>query len=55
MYWQRRVSADHVFPPPVKDSDQEVLGYVAATSGAIGYVGPDTAIPEGVKVLAVVD
>jgi ABC-type phosphate transport system substrate-binding protein len=55
MYWQRRVSADHVFPPPVKDSDQEVLGYVAATAGAIGYVGSDTVIPETVRVLAVID
>jgi ABC-type phosphate transport system substrate-binding protein len=55
MYWQRRVSADHVFPPPVKGSDQEVLGYVAATAGAIGYVGPETAIPEGVKVIDIVE
>ena len=55
MYWQRRVSADHVFPPPVKSSDQEVIGYVTTTAGAIGYIAPDTAIPEGVKVLAVVD
>jgi ABC-type phosphate transport system substrate-binding protein len=55
LYWQRRVASDHVFPPPTKSSDQEVLGYVAANEGAIGYVGPETAIPETVKVLAVVD
>jgi ABC-type phosphate transport system substrate-binding protein len=55
MYWQRRVTADHVFPPPVKDSDEQVVRYVAANAGAIGYVGPDTPIPEGVKVIAVVD
>ena len=55
MYWQRRVSTDHVFPPPVKDSDEDVLRYVAATAGAIGYVGPETAIPEGVKVIDIVD
>ena len=55
MYWQRRVSSDHVFSLPVKGSDQEVLGYVAATAGAIGYIGLDTSIPESVKVLAVVD
>lgn len=55
MYWQRRVSADHVFPPPVRDSDQDVIAYVATTAGAIGYVGPDTRIPEGVKVVALVD
>ena len=54
-YWQRRVVADRVLPPPVMASDQEVLGYVAGNAGAIGYVGADTAIPEGVKVIAVVD
>ena len=32
-----------------------MLGYVAATAGAIGYVGPDTAIPQGVRVIEVVD
>ena len=55
MYWQRRVSSDRVFPPPVKASDEAVLGYVAANAGAIGYVGPETAVPDGVKVIAVVD
>jgi hypothetical protein len=33
MWWQRRVVAERVFPPPIKDSDQEVLGYVAAHPG----------------------
>lgn len=55
LYWQRRVATDHVFPPPTKSSDEEVLGYVASNEGAIGYVGPETVIPETVKVLAVVD
>jgi ABC-type phosphate transport system substrate-binding protein len=55
LYWQERIATDHVFPPPTKSSDQEVLGYVASHEGAIGYVGPDTVIPETVKVLAVVD
>jgi ABC-type phosphate transport system substrate-binding protein len=54
-YWQDRIAADRVFPPPIKGSDDEVLRYVAATAGAVGYVGPDTAIPEGVKVVTVVD
>jgi hypothetical protein len=55
LYWQKRIATDHVFPPPIKSSDQEVLGYVASHEGAIGYVGPDAVIPETVKVLAVVD
>jgi len=54
-YWQNRVAVDRVFPPPIKDSDEEVLGFVARTSGAVGYVGPDTAIPSGVRVIDVVD
>jgi ABC-type phosphate transport system substrate-binding protein len=55
LYWQRRVVGDHVFPPPIKSSDEEVIGYVVANAGAIGYVSPDAAIPEGVKILVVVD
>ena len=53
--WQDRVAAQRVFPPPIKSSDAEVLAFVAVTAGAVGYVGPDTAIPEGVKVISVVD
>ena len=55
LYWQKRIATDHVFPPPTKSSDQEVLGYVASHEGAIGYVGPDAVIPDNVKILAVVD
>ena len=55
LYWQKRIATDHVFPPPTKSSDAEVLGFVASHEGAIGYIGADTAIPGNVKVLAVVD
>ena len=54
-YWQDRVAADRVFPPPIKSSDEEILGFVAQNPGAVGYVGPDTVIPEGVKVISVTD
>ncbi len=54
-YWQDRVAADRVFPPPIKSSDEEVLGFIAATAGAVGYVSAETAIPEGVKVISVTD
>jgi ABC-type phosphate transport system substrate-binding protein len=54
-YWQARVASDRVFPPPIKDSDGDVLGYVAANVGAVGYVAADTPIPDGVKVIAVVE
>jgi ABC-type phosphate transport system substrate-binding protein len=54
-YWQDRVAADRRFPPPIKASDEEVLQFVAATSGAVGYVAAGTPIPEGVKAIDVVD
>jgi len=54
-YWQDRIALDRVFPPPIKSTDEEVLRFVAATAGAVGYVGLDTAIPEGVKVISITD
>jgi ABC-type phosphate transport system substrate-binding protein len=54
-YWQDRVASDRVFPPPIKSSDDEVLRFVAATPGAVGYVAAETSIPENVRVIAVVD
>jgi hypothetical protein len=44
---------ERVYPPPIKSSDEEVLEYVAANEGAVGYVGAGTAIPEGVKVVTI--
>jgi ABC-type phosphate transport system substrate-binding protein len=55
MFWQRRVVSERVFPPPIKDSDDEVIGFVAANAGAVGYVSAGAAIPGTVKVVAVVD
>jgi ABC-type phosphate transport system substrate-binding protein len=54
-YWQDRVARERLFPPPEKASDAEVLRYVAETAGAVGYVGPGAAIPDGVKVLSITD
>ncbi len=54
-YWQDRVAAAHVLPPPIKSSDEEVLRYVAATPGGVGYVAPDAVIPASVKVISVTD
>jgi ABC-type phosphate transport system substrate-binding protein len=52
IYWHRRMSAG-IFPPPVKTSDQDVLAFVAATPGAIGYVAASTSIPDTVKVIEI--
>jgi ABC-type phosphate transport system substrate-binding protein len=55
-YWQKRMAASSPLrPPPVKNSDAEVLSFVAATPGAVGYVSPGTALPAGVKALTLAD
>jgi ABC-type phosphate transport system substrate-binding protein len=54
IYWQKKMSAG-VTPPPVKTSDEDVLGYVASNPGAIGYVSANITVPEGVKALEVTD
>jgi ABC-type phosphate transport system substrate-binding protein len=54
IYWQKKMSVG-VVPPPVKTSDEDVLGYVASTPGAIGYISSGTSVPEGVKTLEVTD
>jgi ABC-type phosphate transport system substrate-binding protein len=52
-YWQKMIFSGRDVPPPEKYSVAEVLAYVRANSGAIGYVADDTPLPPGVKVLKV--
>jgi ABC-type phosphate transport system substrate-binding protein len=52
IYWQRKMSAG-ITPPPVKVTDEEVIGFVAATPGAIGYVAASTSIPDTVKTIEI--
>jgi ABC-type phosphate transport system substrate-binding protein len=55
-YWQKAMlSASPTRPPFVKDSDAEVIAYVAQRPGAVGYVAASTPLPSGVKALAVID
>lgn len=51
-YWQQQIFSGKDVPPPAKTSDDEVLAFVKANAGAIGYVsaGASTA---GVKVVDV--
>jgi len=49
-YWQRQIAAGQA-PPPVKTTDAEVLAYVAANPGAIGYVSTGVELTPGVKAL----
>jgi ABC-type phosphate transport system substrate-binding protein len=54
-YWTRRFVEGRVWPPPVKQSDADVISYVASTPGAIGYVSSTTPLPDSVKSVAVVE
>ena len=54
MYWHRRIATGHV-PPPVKMSDEEIVAFVASTPGGIGYVSPNTPLPDSVREVAVVN
>jgi ABC-type phosphate transport system substrate-binding protein len=53
IYWQRAM-AKGMTPPPVKPSDEEVVAFVAATPGAIGYVSSELPLPGSVREVAVV-
>jgi len=56
-YWQRLLlsPSNQVRIPLGKASDEEVMAYVAKTSGAVGYVGPGHALPSGVKAISVIE
>jgi len=51
-HWNRQILRGER-PPPVKDSDQEVIRFVRSTPGGIGYVGADVELPPGVKVIEI--
>ncbi len=49
-YWQQRVFSGRGVPPPELDGDADVVRYVSAHRGAIGYVS-NAAKLDGVKVI----
>ena len=51
-FWQQQIFSGKDVPPPAKASDDEVIAFVKATPGGIGYVSADAAVA-GVKVIAV--
>lgn len=53
-YWNQKIYSGRGVPPPEKASEKEVLEYVQADSGAIGYVSGTAAI-EKVKVLKIME
>jgi ABC-type phosphate transport system substrate-binding protein len=54
-HWLRKIAAERVRPPPAKASDADVVAYVRANPGGIGYVAADFVLDETVKVVKVVD
>jgi ABC-type phosphate transport system substrate-binding protein len=52
-YWQELVFSGRGEPPPERPSDADIVEYVRANKGAIGYVAIAPNTP-GVKVLAVI-
>ncbi len=51
-YWQKLIFAGRATPPPEKGSDAEVVAYVQANPGAIGYVSSGASV-SGVKVVEI--
>ena len=51
-YWRQQIYSGRGVPPPVKATDADVVAFVAANPGGIGYVSAaaDTA---GVKVVEI--
>ncbi len=52
-FWQRMIFGRGEVPPPAVSSEQEVLDFVRANPGAIGYVAAETELLDGVKELKI--
>jgi ABC-type phosphate transport system substrate-binding protein len=53
-YWDLQVARTRQAAPLVFGSDEEVIAFVSATPGAIGYISSDTPVDGDVRVLSVV-
>ncbi len=52
-YWNHHIFSGRGTPSREKNSDKEVMNYVAQFEGAIGYVSEDAVLGTGVKSIAV--
>ena len=52
-YWHRQIFSAREAPPLQRDTDEEVIDFVASTPGGIGYVTADTKLPATVKELRI--
>jgi ABC-type phosphate transport system substrate-binding protein len=53
-YWQRQIFGGRSTPPLVKQSEADVVAWVSANAGAIGYVSA-AAVVSGVRVIEIAD
>ena len=54
-YWQRMIFSGRDVPPQEVATDAEVIEFVAAERGAVGYVSSGAELGSGVKVLEVAE
>ena len=52
-YWQQMIFSGREVPPPEKASAREVVAFVAANRGGVGYVPAGTPLGSGVKTVEV--
>lgn len=53
-YWQQQIFSGRDVPPVEKPTEADIIAFVKANAGAVGYVSDTTAVP-GVKVIKVQD
>lgn len=53
-YWQQQIFSGRDVPPAEKATEDDVLAFVRANQGAIGYVTRGASLGRGVKVVALV-
>lgn len=52
-YWQQQIFSGKDVPPTEKSSDADVIAFVKATPGSIGYVSDKADLGAGVKAIAI--
>ena len=52
-YWQQSLFSGRGVPPIEQPTEAQVVAFVAANPGAIGYVSSETQLPESVKTVSV--
>ena len=52
MYWTRTITSGHT-PPMARSTDEDVIAFVSARTGAVGYVSADAVLPDTVHAVVV--